>query len=527
MKELFAGFLTVSISASVLILLTLLVRLIFCKAPKALICTLWVVVFIRLLIPVSLEMPWTLHPELPVVTAQDTQLFIDAKPVIEGKIPAIIPQEGIEGDYLVVVDYLKIATILWLVGVCAIGIYTLVTCLRLKFWVREAILKEKGVYVSANVETAFLLGYIKPSIYLPSGIGEKEAQLVAAHERSHIKRGDNWLKLLGFICLTLHWFNPLVWLSYGLLCKDVEDACDQKVIRDLDAEARKTYSEALLHCGRKSRKIFGCPVAFGEISIKKRILNILHYKKPATWLSVALVAAILFVAVFFIPDPIKQVDPPYYETLQDLLGQPIDVVCETLGLQETELVSMGESTGLYDTPLTADYQGVDFKVRLGFSIYNDLLSSFTYYKLYDGNHEQASQDVVSVSKRLWDNFGKGYQWYENEDPKRLKEDSVEDVLARYSERGRSSIAYDQWNLTHQASELTKTWLDQLEVSYYWQEHYGDKAQLYGVSPHYFMEFRAVYDKDTDRTQISMEYHTGWQPGHYGSFVGSDYAQSIS
>lgn len=522
MKDLFAGILSVSISGSLLICIAILIRLIFKKAPKAILCGLWLVLILRLLLPLQLEAPWSLRPDLPVFTGQDTQLFIEAKPVMEGEIPAIIPQARVEGDYLVLVDYLKIGTILWALGVCFIGVYTLISYFRLKFWVREAILKEKGVYVSANVETAFLLGYFRPRIYLPSTIGEKESQLVTTHERVHIKRGDNWLKLLGFICLALHWFNPLMWIAYGMLCKDIEDACDARVVRDLDAEERKIYSEALLTCGQKSRKVFGCPVAFGEISIKQRILNILNYKKPATWLTIALVVVIIFVTVFMVPDPIKQVDPPYYETLRDLVGQPVDVVCEALDLQETELVVLGARTGLYDTPLIAEYQGVEFKVRLGFSIYNELLTSFTYYKLYDGEHEQVAQDVVAVSNRLWDNFGKGYQWYENEVPKRLKNDTAEDVLARYSERGRSSIAYDQWNLTHQATKPVKTWLDQIEVSYLWRETHGDMAQRYGVSPHYFMEFNATYDKDTDRSQISMGYHTGWQPGHYGTFVGSDY-----
>lgn len=522
MRELFAGFLSVSISGSLLICLTILIRLVFKKAPKALICGLWLVVILRLLLPFQLETSWTLRPELPVITGQDTQLFIDAEPVMEGKIPAVIPQQTMEGTYSVVVDYLMIATILWLIGICVIGMYTLISYVRLKFWVREAILKEKGVYTSANVETAFLLGYIRPKIYLPADISEQKGTLVLDHERAHIKRGDNWLKLLGFVCLTLHWFNPLVWLSYTLLCKDIEDACDERVIRNLDAEARKTYSEALLACGKKSRKIFGCPVAFGEISIRQRILNILGYRKPAVWISIVLVVAMVFVSVFFVTDPVTREDPPYYETLRDLLGQPIDVVCEGLGICEEELVSQGDRTGYYDTPLQVEYQGITFNVRLVFNASNDLLWSFTYYKAYEGNHEQAAADIVTVSNRLWGNFGKGYQWYEREDPKRLKENTVEDVLARYSERDAKSLAYDQWNLTHQASKAVKIWLDQIEISHLWQKQYADKARQFGVDPHYYMEFTARYDKPSDVTYVSMAYTAGWQGGHYSSMISSDY-----
>lgn len=522
MRDLFAGFLSVSISGSLLILLTILIRVIFKKAPKAFICGLWLIVILRLLIPFQLETSWTLRPELPVVTGQDTQLFIDAEPVIEDKIPDIIPQYAMEGTYLVVVDYLRIAIILWLVGICVIGIYTLISYLRLKFWVREAILEEKGIYISANVETAFLLGYIRPSIYLPTYMGEKESKIVIAHEKAHIKRGDNWLKLLAFICLALHWFNPLMWLVYAMLCRDIEDACDEFVIRSLTSDDRIAYSEALLMCGKKSRKVFGCPVAFGEISIRQRILNILNYRKPAAWISIALVIVMVFVAVFFTTDPVKQVDPPYYETLRDLLGQPIDVVCEGLGIAEADLVSLGDRTGLFDTPLEAEYQGVTFHVRLGFNISNDLLWSFTYYKNYEGNHEQAAADIVSVSNRLWKNFGKGYQWYERENPMLLRDDTAEDILARYSDKRANSIAYEQWNLTHQASKPVKIWLDQIEISHQWQKQWAQKAQLYGLSPHYFMEFKAICDEATDMTYVSMTYEAGWQGGHYSSMVTSDY-----
>lgn len=523
MRALFAGILSVSISASLLILMTIVIRLVFKKASKALICGLWLVVILRLLLPFQLETSWTLRPELPVVTEQNTQLFIDSKPVPENEIASMLPQQKVEGTDLAVVDYLKIATILWAVGFCVMTAYTLFSYFRLKFWVREAMLKEKGVYVSANVETAFLLGYIRPKVYLPAKMGEKEAEIVAAHEKAHIKRGDNWLKLFGFICLALHWFNPLVWLLYAMLCRDIEDACDERVVRKLDNDDRKAYSEALLECGKKSRKVFGCPVAFGEISIRRRILNILSYRKPATWISVVMVIVMVFTTVFFFTDPVTQVDPPHYDTLQDLLGQPKDVVCAKLGITEEDLISLGEGTGIYDTPIKVNYEGVTLTVRLGFSrSHIDLLYSFSYCVTYKGNHEQAAKDTVTLSNRLWDNFGKGYQWYERDNPNRLNEDSVEDIMARFKERDVLYLASDQWDLTYQASDSVRVWLDQIEVSSMWQKTYGERARRFGVSPHYYMMFDAVYDKATDQTMISITYKAGWQPGHYSLRIESSY-----
>ena len=284
------------------------------------------------------------------------------------------------------------------------------------------------LYCCDEIDTPFILGVFKPKIYVPSGLTEEEVQFVALHERAHLKRRDHWWKPLGFVLLAIYWFNPLLWLAYILLCRDIEDACDELVVKNMEAEDRKAYSEALLSCGKKSRKVFGCPVAFGEVSIRQRILNILSYRKPAVWVSIVLVAVMIFISVFFIPDPITQIDPPYYATLRDLLGQPIDVVCEELGISEGELVGLGDGTGYYDTPLKVGYQGVTFNVRLGFNISNNLLWSFTYYKTYEGHHEQAAADIITVSNRLWKNFGKGYQWYERDDPKRLKENTAEDVF---------------------------------------------------------------------------------------------------
>lgn len=523
MRDIFAGFLTVSIGTSILIGLAILIRLLFRKAPKAILCCLWAMIILRLLIPLQLEAPWAARPELPVVTGEDTQLLIDAEPVLEGEIPNIIPQQRIEGTSNVVVDYLGIASGLWLIGIAVIGIYTIVSYLRLVFWVKEAIRKDKQVYVSANVETAFLLGYFRPKIYLPADLPEEEAELVIAHERMHIKRGDNWLKLFGLLAVMVHWYNPLSWVVYAMLCRDIEDACDVGVICNLDAEKRKIYSSALLSCGKKSRKVFGCPVAFGEISIRNRILNILNYRKPAALLSILLVVVIVLTGFFFVPDPITQVDPPYYETLQDLLGQPMDVVCECLGIAEESLINYGGRTGIYDTPIQVEYQGVKFTIRLGFSIHNDLLYSFTYYAPYEGKREQAAADIVTISNRLWENFGKGYQWYEYDDPERLKDEKYEDILAKYTEkRAPETLTHDQWNLTHQASKSVSIWLDQIKISNLGHVYYAELARRYGADPHYYLEYKAIYDKDRDTTIISMTYTAGWQPGHYSSLVVSDY-----
>ena len=264
MEKLLQNLLTADLHGSIVILAVLLLRAVLRKTPKKYICFLWMLAGLRLLLPIPLVSSLSLQP-----------LSLD------------IPSFG---------KFLPIAAILY--GLLALGIlsYSLISYLKLKAQVADAV-KIRGGWESDKIETAFVLGFLKPKIYIPAGMTEDQRRQILAHERTHLDKGDHWIKLIGFLALALHWYNPLVWLAYAMLCRDMEMACDERVVRFMEPAERKAYSSALLECSTKNVHYAACPVAFGEVSVKYRILSILNYRKPSFWVSLMGVIAVVFVAL--------------------------------------------------------------------------------------------------------------------------------------------------------------------------------------------------------------------------------------
>lgn len=200
------------------------------------------------------------------------------------------------------VDF-NIYSVLWLAGMAALLVHALVSAGKLKRKLATAILLRDNIYESEFVDSPFVFGVVKPNIYLPMHMDEGTAAYVIAHECAHLARRDHWWKVLGYLVLALHWFNPLVWVAYILFCRDIELACDEKVVRGLDGAARADYSQALLSCAAPKRAVAACPLAFGEGNIKTRVKSALHYKKPAFWVAAAAVLAVVIVAVCFLTNP--------------------------------------------------------------------------------------------------------------------------------------------------------------------------------------------------------------------------------
>ena len=273
MERFLQNLLTASIHGSILIFAVLLLRLVLLKTPKKYICYLWLLAGIRLLLPIEIRSDLSLQPEFTLSFAKISSL----------KWAAVLPW-------------------VWAVIAACFAIYSLISYLKLKNRVRDAI-RIRGGWESSKIETAFILGFIKPKIYIPMGMDSQSRQNILAHERTHLDKGDHWIKMIGFLALALHWFNPLVWVAYILLCKDIETACDERVIRFMELDERKAYSSALLRCSSRRAHFAASPVAFGEVSVKQRILSILKYKKPSFWLSLLGVLAFFFVAVCFLTSP--------------------------------------------------------------------------------------------------------------------------------------------------------------------------------------------------------------------------------
>ncbi len=312
MTELFLRVFNLSVSAGWFVLAVLVLRLLLRKAPKWTAPALWGLVGLRLLLPFSIESPFSLLPSGETVSPE---IMMVPRPAIDSGVPIIdqavnpaiagsfAPNPGDSANPLQI--WLFLAAAVWLTGAAVMLLYALVSYLRLKKRVETAVRLRDNIFQSENVPSPFVLGVVRPRIYLPFSMGKEDMTHVIAHEEAHIARLDHWWKPLGFLLLSAYWFNPLLWTAYILLCRDIELACDERVIKSLEPGPRADYSQALLNCGVKRRTVAACPLAFGEVGVKERVKRVLNYKKPAFWLTVAAVVVCAAAAVCFLTDPAR------------------------------------------------------------------------------------------------------------------------------------------------------------------------------------------------------------------------------
>ena len=310
MTDLFLKVLNLSFSASWVVLAVVLARLVLKKAPRSLICALWAMVALRLIFG-GIEAPFSLLPSTQLIPPES---LFDQAPMIDSGIPvldnavnpiyseSLRPTPGASVNPLQV--WLAVFANLWVLGMAVMALWAVISCIRVRRQVRESI-PEGAVYLCDRISSPFIFGLLRPRIYLPSGLSETARSHVLAHEQAHIARRDHWWKPLGFALLTVNWFNPAMWLSYILLCRDIEMACDERVVRDYGPEEKKAYSAALLGCSVNARPITACPLAFGEVGVKQRISSVLHYKKPAFWVILLAAVLIAVLALGFLTDPLS------------------------------------------------------------------------------------------------------------------------------------------------------------------------------------------------------------------------------
>ena len=335
-KDLFANVMNQSISASWLILAVIFVRICMKKAPKSLRYVLWALVAVRLLCPFSIESAWSLVPEIESFSQEkdeyvdsivlqenasaqqesfeqldgNAQYFEVSNQMESDKNVEILPEENVDitdrptnRESFSIEAILPVASWIWFLGMLVIGSYSVISMLRLKKKVEASLHIEKNVWICDEIQSPFILGMSSPRIYVPSFASETELSCILAHENEHLKYRDHWWKPFGFMILTLHWFNPLVWVAYILLCRDIELACDERVIMHMNEEEKKQYSKSLLLCNNPRYLISACPVAFGEVGVKARIKSILDYKKPSTWVVGIGVLVCIILVVCFMTNP--------------------------------------------------------------------------------------------------------------------------------------------------------------------------------------------------------------------------------
>ena len=311
MSELFLKIVNMSISASWVVIAVLTLRFCLKKAPKWVNVLLWGIVAVRMVFPFSIESVLSLIPSAETISPS---IMMEQSPSVQTGVPALnhvinpvisgsfTPAPGASANPLQI--WIPVLAGIWLFGIAALFLYSAVSYWRLRRKVCEAVILRGNIYQSEKVCSPFVLGIIRPKIYLPYHMDSREMDHVIAHEQTHIRRKDHWWKPLGFLLLTTHWFNPLMWLSYILLCQDIELACDEKVIRKMSNEQRADYTQALVACSVDRRLITACPLAFGEIGVKERVKSVMNYKKPAFWIVLASVIVCAVIAVCFLTNPI-------------------------------------------------------------------------------------------------------------------------------------------------------------------------------------------------------------------------------
>ena len=312
MDAVFSRLMEVSGEGSVIVLAVLALRLVLRRAPRRTVCLLWMLAVLRLLVPFKIESDWSLQPEqevfAPPVVQED---YFDSGTAQTPIIPEYL-ENAVEYplDQPTVPEKVTVADILpwlWLLGAGLLAVHGAVSYVRLKGRIRDAVVLEEGVWLCPGLDTAFVLGFFRPQIYLPV-LDEEERELVLRHERCHIRRLDHWWKLAAYAAVSIHWFNPLAWVTYVLLCRDMELACDQDTVRGMDNAQRRAYSAALLNCAARRSGIAACPVAFGEISVKERIKMVLHYRKPGFWVTLVALIAAVAVGVCLLTSPKELTD---------------------------------------------------------------------------------------------------------------------------------------------------------------------------------------------------------------------------
>lgn len=371
MEMIFLNVFNRSLAAGWLILAVIVVRLLLKKGPRRLSCVLWAVVAVRLLCPFFPVSSFSLIPSGETISAEVVR-FAPA-PAIDSGIPALnealnpmigerfAPAPGTSVNPLYI--WTAIAGIVWLVGVAVMVGYALLSSLRMRSVVREAVplgmcgesyeTGEAGtcaephrarpletgaalpdnVWLCDAVRSPFILGIVRPKIYLPSGITREQMLCILAHEQAHVERLDHCLKPFGWLLLSVYWFHPLVWIAYMLFCRDLELACDEKVVGGMDLDGRKAYSHALLACSLQRKMIFSYPLAFGEIGVRERVKGILHYRKPAGWIAAVAVLACAAVAVCFLTDPKEKADDSKIRYLDQWYSRS-DLSAETIAWLE-------------------------------------------------------------------------------------------------------------------------------------------------------------------------------------------------
>lgn len=305
MDAVFSKLVSISLMANWLIFAVILLRLLLKRAPRRITCILWGIVALRLMVPVSIESPVSMIPQATSVIQEAVDTSLIHPETISADTTPKPGQEETDAAHISGGQHLPVLPLIWCSGMAVMLCYFVFSYFRMRRLVREAAWETENIWICDAVATPFIFGLIRPRIYLPSGLSGATREYVIAHEQSHLRWKDHWWKPLAFVLLAVYWFDPLVWVSYALLCRDIEFACDERVVHRYGIADKKAYSRALLECSTGKRLVLACPVAFGETAVTQRIRNVLRYKSPRFWIILVCAVVVAAMAVGFLTVPVK------------------------------------------------------------------------------------------------------------------------------------------------------------------------------------------------------------------------------
>ena len=304
MVSAFAKILSISIAANWMILAVLVLRFLLKKAPRRVICILWAMVAVRMLLPVSLESPVDFIPETTSAIQEAVDISLIHPETVTFHTEIVTPQEGISGTSASSGQSISVIPLVWFFGVLLMLSYLALRYIKLRRLVREAAWEKENIWICDTVTTPFILGIVRPKIYLPSGLSGTSREYVIAHEKCHLRCKDHWWKPISYLILSVFWFDPLMWIAYFMICKDIEFACDESVIHRYSLSEKKAYSQALLTCSTNRKLVLACPIAFGETAVVGRIRNVLNHKKPGFWIMLVSVLILILCTIGFFTIPV-------------------------------------------------------------------------------------------------------------------------------------------------------------------------------------------------------------------------------
>jgi len=393
----FPTLLNMSLTAGVAILFVMLLRVFLRKSPKVISYALWAVVLFRLLCPVAVPSGFSLFNLFGTPAAQSDVLgsSMEYVPVdiVHTEYPKVaIPVPGVsetinevlpQGEEQLRADPLEgpvfIATYVWIAGVLAMAAYSAVSCIRLKRSLLASVSLRENIRLADEIVSPFVMGLIRPQIYLPSSLEERERDYIILHEQHHIRRLDHIVKALAFAALCIHWFNPLVWLAFVLAGKDMEMSCDEAVIRKLGDSVRADYSASLLGLATGRRVIAGMPLAFGEGNTKSRIKNLANWRKPAFWVVLLSIVACIVLAVGLLTNPASDEDG------RIMVNSKVYHQAESNGEMPAGCREIGRLQGIVEGEPTEDFYGAGLKRKYaGLPVYHDPSADTVYLPTSEG-----------------------------------------------------------------------------------------------------------------------------------------------